>query len=462
MKKFDVEYTDDKLQSNSGLIFTGNIFQQSWFTNLLKQAGCTDEAPENCYSDLDILRSALGLLSLGHSDYEDIDAYRSDGFFPHALGTSATPSKETLRQRLDKLARRKRTPLFVALQSANIQLLQTQGATFSPVGGTRFIPLDFDVTPMDNTGSHKEGVEQTYKKGVEGYAPMMTYIGSEGYLLNHQFRPGSDHSNTPGTLAYIKKTIRSARQLTAEPLLARFDCANDAAENAYHLSGSDDVFYIIKRNGAHLDSEALATYVLKNYGELTAPQKGVKLYFACRPGVVCVYDAKEQRHCADCREVYCLVEMRYDANGQRLLFPRREVHAWRTNLPAEAFTAHEVVDLYKDHGTSEQFHAEFKGELDPERLPSGKFRTNRLLVALGQLAYNLLRLLGQQALRSKLFFTKAPVARLRLRTVIRSLMCLPARFIVKCKRFCLKIPRHNPFSEVFRWIYLQGGFTPSP
>jgi hypothetical protein len=78
---------------------------------------------------------------------------------------------------LDKLARRKRTPLFVALQSANIQLLQTQGATFFPVGGTLFIPLDFDVTPMDNTGSHKEGVEQTYKKGVEGYAPMMTYIG---------------------------------------------------------------------------------------------------------------------------------------------------------------------------------------------------------------------------------------------------------------------------------------------
>jgi hypothetical protein len=315
---------------------------------------------------------------------------------------------------------------------------------------------------MDNTGSHKEGVEQTYKKGVEGYAPMMTYIGSEGYLLNHQFRPGSDHSNTPGTLAYIKKTVRFARQLTAQPLLARFDCANDAAENAFHLSGLDDVFYIIKRNGAHLDSEALGTYVLKNYGGLTVPQKGVKLYFACRPGVVCVYDAKEQRHCADCRDIYCLIEMSHDANGQRLLFPRREVHAWRTNLPAEAFTAHEVVDLYKDHGTSEQFHAEFKGELDLERLPSSKFKTNRLLMALGQLAYNLLRLLGQQTLRSELFSTKAPVKRLRLRTVIRKLMYLPARFIVKCKRLCLKIPRHNPFSKVFRWIYLQGGFAPSP
>lgn len=462
MKNFDVEYTDDKLQSNSGLIFTGNIFQQDWFTNILKQSGCSDEAADGCYSDVNVVRSALGLLSLGQSDYEAIDAYRSDVFFPQALGTTAVPSKETLRQRLDKLARRKRTPLFLCLQNANIQLLKQDGLMFSPVEGTLLVPLDFDVTPMDNTGSHKQGVEQTYKKGVEGYAPMMTYIGSEGYLLNHQFRPGSAHSNTPGTLAYIKKTIGFARQLTDQPLLARFDCANDAAENAYHLSQFDDLFYIIKRNGSQLDSEALQTYTLNNYSTMTKPQKGVNLYFACRPGVVCVYDNKERKHCADCREVYCLIEMMYDANGQRLLFPRREVHAWRTNLPLEAFNPSEVVNLYKDHGASEQFHAEFKGELDLERLPSGKFKTNRLLMALAQLAFNLLRMIGQQALRSRLFDTKAPVKRLRLRTVIRKLMCLSARFIVKCKRLCLKIPRHNPFSEVFRWIYFNGCFAPSP
>jgi hypothetical protein len=151
--------------------------------------------------------------------------------------------------------------------------------------------------------------------------------------------------------------------------------------------------------------------------------------------------------------------MEYDVNGQKLLFPRREVHAWRTNLPAEAFSPGDVIDLYKDHGTSEQFHAEFKGELDLERLPSGKFKTNRLIMALAQVAFNFLRLMGQQALRSKLFFTKAPVARLRLRTVIRSLMCLPARFVVKCKRFCLKIPRHNPFSAVFEWLTRHSCFT---
>jgi hypothetical protein len=407
---------------------------------------------------LDILLSGLGLLSLGHSDFEDIGQYRHDAFFPKALGISAVPSKETLRQRMDKLARRKRTNLFSALQQANLQLLGKENAVLSPIAGTHFVPLDFDVTPMDNSGSHKEGVEQTYKKDVQGYAPMMTYIGSEGHLLNHQFRKGSAHSNTKGTLAYIKKTIGFARRLTGQPLLARFDCGNDASDNAWHLSRFDGAFYIIKRNGAHLNSAALEAFAIKEAETVQSPGKGVKLYLASRQSTVCTYDKNEEKLCEDCREVVCLIEQSLEKNGQKLLFPKRTVYAWRTNLPDE-FCAQEVLDLYKGHGTSEQFHAEFKGEMDMERLPSGKFKTNRLLMALAQLSFNFLRLLGQRALQSALFRTKAPVKRLRLRTVIRKLMCLPSRFIVKCKRWCLKIPQHNPFSQVFEWLCLKGSFA---
>ena len=45
------------------------------------------------------------------------------------------------------------------------------------------VPVDIDVTPMDNSKSKKEGVSRTYK-GFDGYAPMMAYIGSEGYAIN--------------------------------------------------------------------------------------------------------------------------------------------------------------------------------------------------------------------------------------------------------------------------------------
>ena len=45
------------------------------------------------------------------------------------------------------------------------------------------VPVDMDVTPMDNSKTQKEGIGWTYKKS-DGYAPLMAYIGTEGYLVN--------------------------------------------------------------------------------------------------------------------------------------------------------------------------------------------------------------------------------------------------------------------------------------
>ncbi len=38
-----------------------------------------------------------------------------------------------------------------------------------------------------------------------------------------------------------------------------------------------------------------------------------------------------------------------------------------------------MLRLYEDHGTSEQFHAEIKSDMDLERLLSGKFATKALI-----------------------------------------------------------------------------------
>ena len=48
------------------------------------------------------------------------------------------------------------------------------------------VPVDIDVTPMDNSKTSKQGA-RTYK-GFDGYAPMMAYIGTEGYAVNFELR----------------------------------------------------------------------------------------------------------------------------------------------------------------------------------------------------------------------------------------------------------------------------------
>lgn len=66
-----------------------------------------------------------------------------------------------------------------------------------------FVPVDIDVTPMDNSKSAKEGVSRTYK-GFDGYAPMMAYIGAEGYAINFGLREGKQHSQK-GTVEFQKE-----------------------------------------------------------------------------------------------------------------------------------------------------------------------------------------------------------------------------------------------------------------
>jgi hypothetical protein len=52
----------------------------------------------------DILRSYLGLLATGQSDYEAVTNRRKDDYFRDSLGIRKVPSAETLRQRLDEVA----------------------------------------------------------------------------------------------------------------------------------------------------------------------------------------------------------------------------------------------------------------------------------------------------------------------------------------------------------------------
>lgn len=75
-----------------------------------------------------------------------------------------------------------------------------------------------------------------------------------------------------------------------------------------------------------------------------------------------------------------------------------EVNTWWTNT---GMTDTEVIQNYHAHGECEQFHSEIRTtDVDVERLPSGKFHTNELVLELTILAYNILRMrmIGQESI----------------------------------------------------------------
>lgn len=153
---------------------------------------------------------------------------------------------------------------------------------------------------------------------------------------------------------------------------------------------------------------------------------------------------KERR---DFRLLVRVTERTIDRHGQHQLLPDVRLEGWWTSLDE---APQSVIDRYAKHGTHEQFHSEIKTDLDLERLPSGKFDCNDLILHLGMFAYNCLRLIGQLGLTGELAPVRHPAKRRRIRTVLQELMYRAAQFICKARQRILDFGRNCPVVAVFR------------
>ena len=144
----------------------------------------------------DVIKSFLALLSIGKNDFEAINGIESEFYFTSAMDIDEIPGEATLRQRMDKHA----ISFLPIVEKASRDFLSNIQPALRPLS-TGHIPIDADVTLMDNSGSHKEGA-RTYK-GHDGYATMAVYLGQEGYCIGFELREGKQHrqKNTPALLA---------------------------------------------------------------------------------------------------------------------------------------------------------------------------------------------------------------------------------------------------------------------
>ncbi len=200
----------------------------------------------NKVSIRDTLMSYLGLLSLGTSKYEGIEEYRRDTFFKDILSLGKVPSSSTLRQHLDEYG--ERYSFFSLFHDLQTHLLSP--VDFTPVYGesSSYIPLDIDVTPFDNSGSKKEKVSYTYKK-YDGYAPIIAYLGQEGYAIHGEFREGKQHSQKDFP-AFLYDSLQYSRSVLPpeSKILLRVDGGHDAGINHRIIADLENCYSIVKRN----------------------------------------------------------------------------------------------------------------------------------------------------------------------------------------------------------------------
>ena len=148
------------------------------------------------------------------------------------------------------------------------------------------------------------------------------------------------------------------------------------------------------------------------------------------------------------RRILRLVERTISAGGQHLIVPDYQLDGWTTSLPG-SLDAQAIIDIYADHGTHEQFHGEFKTDLDLCRLPSGKFDTNALVCQLAALTMNILRLPGQRGLLGPDAPIRHAAKRRRIKTVMQELIYRAGRLIQSARQLILGLGANDRTAKVF-------------
>ena len=435
LKPVKVRLTNEQLITPGGLATVGHMFNQtSLYQNVDR---ITVGAGEPEYANSAVIASAIALMSQGKSDFEAINEFLEEPeYYSGILGIKGIPSEPTFRQRLKAIAEE----ALPMARKANIDILSHKNVSFGLYKS--YIPIDCDVTPLDNSGSKKEGVSWTYK-GHDGFAPMQAYIGTQGYCLGEELRPGSQNGQKDFG-EFLTRIIKDAKTLTDEKLLLRLDAGHDAKENRDICHQKETrADYIIKRNLRHDCVDEWVALAKEESENVVNPRVGKTVY----TGSTYRFDGLRET-----RIVYEITERTIDKHGQILLSPEIDINTFWVSIPDEdegGWSDADVIQAYRDHATSEQFHSEIKTDMDLERLPSGDFNTNALIWALGMIAYNILRVMGQVSLDKNDAPLKRPVKRRRIKTVIQNLITIAVRVATHARQTFLNLGRSNAWSNTY-------------
>lgn len=422
--------------SHAGLALVGQCIQLSRLEH-----SPFKKQQQSGISHSDILKSYISMACLGKSDFEAIENYREDDFLKETIGITHVPSSSRLRQRMDDQADDYRDVIDTTMMDF---MIHAKVPVTKLASG--HVALDLDVFPMDNSKTKKEGVSRTYK-GHDGYAPLAAYLGEEGWCLACELREGKQHGQKE-FIHTLERVIPRARSLSSLPLLMRLDSGHDALENRLYLM-EEKVDYLIKWNPRGEKKKGSfwldKAQTLGDKVTWETPREGKRI------ATFSIHETQVIKGCTyTFRRIMQITERSIDKDGQVLLIPDIQVEGWRTSL---TLSDQETIALYKQHATSEQFHSEFKTDLDVERLPSGKFDTNDLVLVCHAFAYNMLRYIGLIGLMGKDSPVRHDAKRRRVKTVLQEIMYLAARVMKRSRQHWLRFSKNCTAYRAFNQIH---------
>ena len=448
--KFVIETTDEIISNNTGLVLVNNIIQSTNFKEKINDKTHM-KVQSREISNKDIFMTYIGILAQGKTEFERADEYKNNQFFKQALDIEKSPSCSILRQRLNAIGdiESNLNDIKKIIDTTNLEIIQNKNVQLTPCF-KNYVPLDIDVTPMDNSGSKKEGVSYTYKE-FEGFAPIMAYLGIEGYMMRCELREGKANGQCVKTVPFLKATIDLAKQATKEPILVRTDCGHDCCDNVLVFT-EKNVNFLMKKKNTVADKPEFYFNQAEKKGRKKDTREGKERYlYSYEKIYLCKKDDGTKVN-IPVRIVVDAIKRTTKSDGQVLLIPEYECKRYVTSI--QDATEEDIIELYHLHATSEQFHSEIKTDMDIERLPSGKFSTNEIVLELGGMVYNILRLIGQMNCKLETS-KKRKTERKRIKTVIKDMIMLASKLVNHARKKIIKIYKEEFQINIFREIYEQ-------
>ena len=193
--------------------------------------------------------------------------------------------------------------------------------------------------------------------------------------------------------------------------------------NAQHPEKTD-VDFLIKWNPRKQNKDEWLAFA-EEHGDWEVPREGKR---------VALFRVEEERewkgYTYTIQRVMRVVERTVDKKRQQLLIPEIEI---------------EIEGWW--------IHSEFKTDMDIERLPSGKFATNALVLGCSMLSYNILRWIGQNGLLGPNSPKRNKAKRRRIKTVMQELIYVAVRMVRSARSFKLLFGKYSRSYEVFRQVF---------
>ena len=422
----------------AGLSLIGQLVKIIELERLAKVVTCGDPKIAN----FDVLASMCGLLAQGKTDYAHVEGVAGDKFFMNVLGITQVPSQETYRQRLKAIALN--TSLISLLPSYSVKLWKRVG--MSPVyiekDCQQWVRMDVDPVIYDNSDTKKEGASHTYDKQF-GLAAIFAHLDG-GWMVNAELLPGNTSFHGSEATRFVNQSLDLAEKMSPVKKLLVTDCGFDNQSFLSVLLARENTDFIVKHNKRR-ESNQRWLAVAKEKGTLIREDKskGYRLYRGSTSRLLPSGD--KLRLVFEVREIFI-------KNGRQLLVPEMTLFSAWTSLESEWFTDKEVLRLYRLRGTSEQYHAEFKSEMDMERPPSGDLTVNNAFLRMGMLTHNMLKVIALDLAGAQGLGLKTATRR-RIRTVINSVILMAGRVVKGSRYLKMQLACSKQWFEWFQAIF---------